>query len=98
MKAPGRPDPAPCPREILAELRAEPLHHRRDERGTRGEVIEDPALGDAGLARRGVEGEVGDTVAKNDLLRAKQDPFAGVLCSCHSLTIPSGRYSFHLEA
>ena len=79
----GPTRPGAFAREILVEARAEPLHHGRDERGTCGEMVEDPALGDAGLARRGLEGEVGDAVAKNDLLRAEQDPFAGVLCSCH---------------
>ena len=83
MKAPGRPDPALCRARSSLNCALEPLHHRRDQRGTCGEMVEDPALGDAGLARRGLEGEVGHTVAKNDLLRAEQDPFAGVLCSCH---------------
>ena len=54
---------ATFPLEVGIEQRAEPLHHGGDERGTRVEVIEDPAFADAGLVRRGFEGEVGDAVA-----------------------------------
>ena len=84
----GSTRPGTFPLEILVERRAEALHHGRDERGTRGEVIEDPAFADAGLARRGFEREVGDAVAKDDLLRAEQDPFAGRL----QLVSPSQLY------
>ena len=82
---------------VDGDLLGQALHDADQQRLLRSEVVEQAALGDPGLARRGFERQPGDALAHDEGLHRIEDAGAGIDGGCGQRDAHGGALLYRLD-